>query len=597
MVTGEQELRELIDTVESARLLEKFSTLIRESGSQGERDAATYISSRLQALGIPFEVHEPELFVSVPREASLAITANGDTVSFKAKTPSFSRSTNGETLSGELVHVPSVAAQDLADLFVDGSSAVDEASLRGKIVVTEGLSMPAVVRRFEQAGAIGQIYINPGERIHECVCTTIWGTPTLRNSHRLPTTPIVCINREDGDRVVALCGAKAIAHMDTRLEEGWFRCPLPVATIRGTDAPDQYLLVHGHYDSWHYGIGDNATGNAALLELARVFHQGRSHLKRSIKIAWWPGHSQGRYAGSTWFADEFALDLRKNAIGQANIDSPGCRKATSYEEIMWMAECSEFGREAVADCTGQHVVGHRPVRAGDYSFNQIGLSSFFMLLSNRPPEERKKLGLYTVGGCGGDLSWHTEADTMEVADLEVLRKDIEIYVTAFARVVNASVLPYDHRATASEIGRTLRDYAEEAANAVNFDSALQESDQLEGALEEFYRILDENDLDEVQTASANRLLLELGRRLIPLNYVGKERFEHDPAEGAPPIPKLAGVKRLNRLPADSNEFKFLATELKRHQNQIANALHEATELVRLYLGLQSLVSAEFSRTS
>ena len=29
----------------------------------------------------------------------------------------------------------------------------------------------------------------------------------------------------------------------------------------------------------------------------------------SQKIAWWPGHSTGRYAGSTWFADAFALDL------------------------------------------------------------------------------------------------------------------------------------------------------------------------------------------------------------------------------------------------------------------------------------------------
>jgi len=32
-------------------------------------------------------------------------------------------------------------------------------------------------------------------------------------------------------------------------------------------------------------------------------------LRRSVKIAWWPGHSTGRYAGSTWFTDAFALDL------------------------------------------------------------------------------------------------------------------------------------------------------------------------------------------------------------------------------------------------------------------------------------------------
>ena len=30
------------------------------------------------------------------------------------------------------------------------------------------------------------------------------------------------------------------------------------------------MLLHGHYDSWDVGVGDNATGNATLLEIARV---------------------------------------------------------------------------------------------------------------------------------------------------------------------------------------------------------------------------------------------------------------------------------------------------------------------------------------
>ena len=58
--------------------------------------------------------------------------------------------------------------------------------------------------------------------------------------------------------------------MRTWLREGWMRCLLPVVEIRGQEDPDEFLLVHGHYDSWYEGIGDNATGDAALLELARV---------------------------------------------------------------------------------------------------------------------------------------------------------------------------------------------------------------------------------------------------------------------------------------------------------------------------------------
>ena len=40
------------------------------------------------------------------------------------------------------------------------------------------------------------------------------------------------------------------------------RCLLPVVEIRGQHDPDEFLLVHGHYDSWYVGIGDNATGDA-----------------------------------------------------------------------------------------------------------------------------------------------------------------------------------------------------------------------------------------------------------------------------------------------------------------------------------------------
>ncbi len=57
------------------------------------------------------------------------------------------------------------------------------------------------------------------------------------------------------------------------------------------------MLVHGHLDSWGEGIGDNATGDATLLELARALHENRQNLARSVRIAWWSGHSHGRYAG------------------------------------------------------------------------------------------------------------------------------------------------------------------------------------------------------------------------------------------------------------------------------------------------------------
>ena len=73
------------------------------------------------------------------------------------------------------------------------------------------------------------------------------------------------------------------------------------------------MLVHGHYDCWEVGVGDNATGDATLLELARVLWVIARRLRRSVKLAWWPGHSTGRYAGSTWFADASRLSSTATA--------------------------------------------------------------------------------------------------------------------------------------------------------------------------------------------------------------------------------------------------------------------------------------------
>jgi Zn-dependent M28 family amino/carboxypeptidase len=107
------------------------------------------------------------------------------------------------------------------------------------------------------------------------------------------------------------------ATVRTDLAEGWFVQKIPI------------VLVHGHYDSWDVGIGDNATGDSTLLELARVLWTHRDALRRSVKIAWWPGYSTGRYAGSTWFVDAFVLELDRNCLARINCDSPGCRWAAA----------------------------------------------------------------------------------------------------------------------------------------------------------------------------------------------------------------------------------------------------------------------------
>ena len=68
--TVEDALLEDLSLDEPWALIERFTTLVRESSSEDEREAARYITARLEALGVPHTVYKPDLFLSVPISAS-----------------------------------------------------------------------------------------------------------------------------------------------------------------------------------------------------------------------------------------------------------------------------------------------------------------------------------------------------------------------------------------------------------------------------------------------------------------------------------------------------------------------------------------------
>ena len=74
------------------------------------------------------------------------------------------------------------------------------------------------------------------------------------------------------------------------------------------------------------------------------FWRHRRRLARTLRIAWWSGHSHGRYAGSTWYSDTNAIDLARHGVAQVNCDSPGCRWATTFDHLT--------GRVGLADVSG-----------------------------------------------------------------------------------------------------------------------------------------------------------------------------------------------------------------------------------------------------
>lgn len=543
-------------------LVEALAGQPREAPEDTNR-GADLIAAHLQRLGIPVTVHQPELYLSLPLSASVSA---GDRT-FAAKPPAFAAS-RPEGVSGPLLYLEAASGGTPLDRTPQAAAALPD--VRGRVVIIRGFALPNFTAGLEAAGAAAVIAVNPGERIHWGTVSTIWGTPEPEDLARLPKIPSAAVNLADGEALIALAKAGGTAMVRTELQTGWFPQKLPVVQIDGTEESEKFILLHGHYDSWHEGVGDNGTGNACMLEVARVLWQHRNRLRRSVRLAWWPGHSTGRYGGSAWFADTFALDLAENCVVHMNCDSPGCRWATSYESINLTAETETLVQAVVRQVTGQTATGKRPQRNSDYTFNNIGLSGCFNASSMMPEAERLTRGYYVVGGCGGNIAWHTEDDTIEIADRAVLEADARLYTAAVLAFATAEVLPLDWSATAREFSATIARYAEAAGDRFDFAPATAAVESFAARWAQFATAVAAG---TVAPRAANAAMVAVARSLIPVNFTRGPRFTHDPALNVPPLPLLEPALRLP--PAGDPALGFARAQLMRGQNRVVAALREA----------------------
>ena len=552
-------------------LVEKFSVMPRWKPEDVNK-GADLIISKLKEYEVNHEVLTPSLYLSIPFNASVKLE---DGTIMHAKPPSYSINCR-EGLTAPLHYVPAHYSKDIDNLF-DKSQDKEASSpdkVRGKIIISEGFSFPGKIQDFEQAGAVGVIAVNPGKDAHWGICTSIWGIPEYDDLSRIPSIPVVAVNKQDGDKLIELSKNNKSATLFTKMEEDWYIQKIPVVTIEGTEDKEKYTLLHGHYDSWDVGVGDNATGDACMLEIARLLTAHKSKLKRSVKIAWWPGHSTGRYAGSTWFADTYAIDLDKNCIAQIDCDSPGCRWADTFNHLSCMTEAESFVHKIIKDIANITPVCERPHRAGDYAFNNIGLSSFFMLSSTMSDELRKEKNYYAVGGCGGNIAWHTENDQMEIADKNNLERDIKVYAASIIELCNCNILPFDWRNTVKEFNNTLNNYQKNSGEHFDLKISIEKLNQFEKLLNDFYSNIDDH---KIEPSNANRIIMELARILIPLNFARDPRFTHDSAVPIPPLPTLSLCDEFNEIP--SNLVGFAKNQLVRGQNRFISAIDQAIQLV------------------
>jgi hypothetical protein len=537
----------------------------RESGTAGEARAFDYIAATLERDGLAVERHRIEAYISLPQAACLTLP---DGTALEGLTHSFSAS--AEALEGELVDVGDGAPEDHARV-----------AAAGRIALIDGLATPGKAWTAQGAGTLAQVFVN-ADHLHNMIVTTVWGTPAPDTAPRIPRTPCLSVRRPDGDRLRALLARGPLrVRITTRVKTGWTPIPLLVAHLDGrTD--DRFVLLSGHVDSWHHGAMDNASANATMMEVARLLARHRDRLRRGLRVAFWSGHSHGRYAGSAWYADHAWHELHRRCVMHLNCDSTGARGATDYSRLHATEDVQAFAEAVVGDVTGQTAHGHRFARAGDQSFWGAGVPSAFMSLSGVPRQDTdlSRAMARLLGSSGFPWWWHTRDDTIDKIDAGVLALDTRVYLAATLRAVNAPLVPLDHARAARSLLAEIEALQAAAGPRAGLGRARDAARRLAERADVLATTLAAATPGaEGAVERANRALIRLSRLLVPLAYTTGDPFRHDLAVPLPPLAGLQAARELAHLAPDTDAYRFTAAALVREENRAVHALEEAAALV------------------
>lgn len=217
-----------------------------------------------------------------------------------------------------------------------------------------------------------------------------------------------------------------------------------IAEIKGTEKPDEYVMLSAHFDSWDGGTGatDNGTGTITMLEAMRILKKVYPNPKRTILVGHWGSEEQGLNGSRAFVADHpeivkniQAVFNQDNGTGRV-VNLSGQGFLNSYEYLSrWMNGLPDDIRSQIkSDFPGSPAGG-----GSDYaSFVAAGVPAF---------------SLSSLSWAYGTYTWHTNRDTYDKIVFDDVRNNailtaILVYMASEDPVKTPrekSVLPFNSR--------------------------------------------------------------------------------------------------------------------------------------------------------
>jgi len=384
----------------------------RLTGSPAMKKANDWTMERFKAYGMESHLESYVFGVTWERgDASLKIVSPFSRA-ITAHSWAWTAGTDGKTLTGEVIRIngapgdslnaylPKVKGKwimlnDPANIWnPDGpamtaadSQAAKEAQEKRQAAFQQRPTDPKALQEFRQAaydrayrlkkaGALG--IITEGSK--EFGLMTMSGSP-----NSVSPLPNLVISHEDYatlDRLIKrgnppVLAGKVTNTLGTKPVEQYNT----IGEIKGSEKPDEVVILGAHLDSWDLGTGvtDNGTGSMVVLEAARAIAQSGVKPKRTIRFILFSGEEEG-LLGSTAYAAQHAAEADKiQAVlvldnGTGMITGQALQGRKEFEQL-WtdlLAPVTSLGAKTVRDANkgGTDHLSFIPYGVPGFNFDQ-----------------------------------------------------------------------------------------------------------------------------------------------------------------------------------------------------------------------------------
>lgn len=168
-------------------------------------------------------------------------------------------------------------------------------------------------------GAIGIVIINQ-------VPNGVLLTGTASVTGELIPIPAICISKENGLALKEKLKKKSsTAHIKMTNHSDLIKARDVVATIKGSEIPEERIVIGGHLDSWDLATGaiDNGIGSFSVLDIARAFQANGLTPKRTVQFVMFMGEEQGLLGSRHMVAQEIKNGTIESIKYMMNLDMSG----------------------------------------------------------------------------------------------------------------------------------------------------------------------------------------------------------------------------------------------------------------------------------